>query len=99
MQKLQMERIAYWEEIYGKYLSSGMTKVGFCQERQIKLGTFYYWAKKFRQESAGGGFVRVDCRQREPIVGAEQVVVEYPNGVRIKVGVDMGLIQKLIQLL
>lgn len=94
-----MERITSWREIYGHFLSSGMTKVGFCREREIKLATFQYWVKKFKQEGEVGGFVRVDCGKREAIVGWEQVVVEYPNGVRIKVGVDLGLIQKLIRLL
>ena len=94
-----MEKITSWRDMYGLFLSSGMTKVGFCRERQIKLATFQYWVKKFKQEDEVGGFVRVDCRKREAIVGSEQVVVEYPNGVRIKVGVDLGLIQKLIRLL
>ena len=94
-----MERITNWREIYGLFMCSGMTKVGFCREREIKLATFQYWVKKFKQEGEVGGFVRVDCRKREAIVGSEQVVVEYPNGVRIKVGVDLGLIQKLIRLL
>ena len=85
--------------MYGLFLSSGMTKVGFCRERQIKLATFQYWLKKFKQADEVGGFVRVDCRKREAIVGSEQVVVGYPNGVRIKVGVDLGLLQKLIRLL
>lgn len=55
-----MEMITSGTEMYGLFVSSGMTKVGFCKERHIKLAIFQCLGKKFEQEDEVSGFVRVD---------------------------------------
>jgi len=77
--------------------ASGMTQKAFCEQIQLKVGTFAYWvAKKKRSEESVGGFALVDLRG-EPSGRAVEII--YPNGVRLLIGgEDPGLIGQLIKL-
>jgi len=74
--------------------ASGQTAKAFCQQRQIKLGTFNYWLRKKRQSSQSA-FVAVDVESRSQ--GKTELI--YPNGVRLRLDhFDLQQIHQLISL-
>lgn len=73
---------------------SGMSKKRYCAEKGISEATFYYWYSRSEEKVlAPGSFIAIDkaCKKSE-------VEVIYPNGVRIKVDTDLGLLSQLIRL-
>lgn len=73
---------------------SGMSKKRYCAENGINEATFYYWFSRSKEnDAAGGSFISIDkaCRN-------SAVEVIYPNGIRIKVEADLGLLSQLIRL-
>ncbi|MGE8422145.1 IS66 family insertion sequence element accessory protein TnpA [Sphingobacterium thalpophilum] len=73
---------------------SGMSKKRYCAENGINEATFYYWFSLSKEnDTSRGGFIAMD-----KTCGKGDVEVIYPNGVRIKVGTDLGLLSQLILL-
>ena len=82
-----LSMIADWQQ-------SGISKKRYCAEKGINEATFYYWYSRSKENvSSAGSFISIDkaCRKSE-------VEVIYPNGVRIKVEKDLGLLSQLIRL-
>lgn len=74
--------------------SSGRTRKDFCAEHDIKEGTFAYWVSKDRQSGADAvGFIPIGPG---PVAGPIEII--YPNGVRLKMGNDLGLLARLIHI-
>jgi hypothetical protein len=44
------EKCVYWQHLLTAQARSGLTKAAFCQQEQLSLATFYYWAKKLNTE-------------------------------------------------
>ncbi|ADQ17918.1 hypothetical protein Lbys_2239 [Leadbetterella byssophila DSM 17132] len=86
--KLQMSAmLADWHQ-------SGKSKKRYCEENGISTATFYYWFSRSKVHAPGTrSFLSIDkmCKKGE-------VEVIYPNGVRIKVDADLGLLSQLIHL-
>lgn len=79
--------IADWEQ-------SGKSKKAYCTEKGIKEGTFYYWFSLFKEkEVSSSNFISIDKPTK-----SNGIEVIYPNGVRIKVENDLGLLSQLIRL-
>lgn len=38
----------HWQALVEQQSQSGLSNAEFCQQQDIKLATFYYWAKKLR---------------------------------------------------
>lgn len=82
-----LSMIADWQQ-------SGKSKKTYCAENGIKEATFYYWFSLSKEtESSKGSFITIDRERRK-----NDVEVIYPNGVRIKVENDLGLLSQLIRL-
>ncbi|WP_235592650.1 IS66 family insertion sequence element accessory protein TnpA [Photorhabdus laumondii] len=43
-------RQQHWAAVIEVQKQSGLMVTAFCQHREINLATFYYWAKKLRQQ-------------------------------------------------
>ncbi|HLT86631.1 MULTISPECIES: IS66 family insertion sequence element accessory protein TnpA [Sphingobacteriaceae] len=79
--------IADWQQ-------SGKSKKAYCLEKGINEATFYYWFSRSKEnDTCSGRFVAM-----EKSVKKSEVEVIYPNGVRIKVDTDLGLLSRLIRL-
>lgn len=84
---LMFAMIADWQQ-------SGMSKKRYCEEKCINEATFYYWFSRSKEnDTASGSFITIDNAGRN-----SAVEVIYPNGVRIKVDADLGLLSRLIRL-
>ncbi|WP_262946559.1 IS66 family insertion sequence element accessory protein TnpA [Xenorhabdus indica] len=46
------EKQQHWITVIDAQKQSGLTVTAFCQHHEINLATFYYWAKKRRQQHA-----------------------------------------------
>lgn len=82
-----LSMIADWQQ-------SGKSKKAYCSENGINEATFYYWFSRSKEDGAvSGRFIAIDksCKKSE-------VEVIYPNGVRIKLDTDLGLLSRLIRL-
>ena len=60
---------------------SGLTKKAFCAKRQIKLHTFYAWAKRKRPTERRPTFAQVEI----PACTQAAVEVHLPNGARVDI--------------
>lgn len=78
--------------------SSGQTKRTFCKERGITLSVFYYWFKKYNEETQPGGFVPLDFDVAP--TSADVVEIKYPNGVTLRLppGTSSSAIRQYIYL-
>jgi len=67
------------ERLIKEQAQSGLTKVAFCEQRQIKLHTFYGWTKRPRALQRRPHFAEVETA---PCMAAA-VEVLLPNGTRV----------------
>lgn len=85
-----MEVVRRWEE-------SGLTQRVFCEQENIKEGTFNYWRKLYKEQRAepSNGFVSLKV-EAQPITEALEVI--YPNGVKLRIpqGTSPALVRQLI---
>lgn len=72
-------------ELLEAFRMSGETASAFCEERGIKLGTFYNWLAKDRKVAQAPVFQEV--QMPSPVAGRE-VRVCLPNRVEVCVPVD-----------
>lgn len=77
--------IADWQQ-------SGKSKKSYCAEKGINEAKFYYWISRIK-ETNSGRFITIDKSNKH-----NDIEVIYPNGVRIKVENDLGLLSQLIRL-
>lgn len=80
-----------------QWKESGKTQKAFCEEINLKVGTFAYWvAKKKRSDQASaGGFALVDVAGQTN----GRMEIQYPNGVKVAAEQwDLNLICQLINL-
>lgn len=67
------------DEIYQRWMSSGMSRKAFCKQSGIAYGTFQYWCKRIMPDSEGSGFKELVV---EPVSGV-CLEVFFPSGARI----------------
>jgi len=85
-------------------IQSKMTRKEFCQQKGIAINCFYYWQKKYRQqtESDQPGFIPV--RTGKGSVSrqgfAQPIVLSYPNGISLQLpaGTPLSVIGSLLRL-
>lgn len=86
------EKRARMLSLVSDWRSSGQTQKDFCAMHGIKIGTFSYWVAQSREISEPS-FIAL-----EPTCITSHVEVIYPNGVKLKVDGDLGLLSQLIHL-
>lgn len=75
----------YWQTLIEQQSQSGLTHAKFCQQNDIKLATFYYWAKKLRTDTV---------QQVLPIIVNDELCIQHivitsPTGLRIAFPADL----------
>ncbi len=82
--------IEQWQE-------SNQSQKDFCQEHEIKLATFHYWQKKYRQREQDNrsGFIPKEISSS----GARVVEIRYPKGMILQLpALDLKLLKQLVNL-
>ena len=76
---------------------SGLTITTFCVAKDIRLNTFHYWKRKYKEEnSSGTGFIAIAALSK---AGSQPIRLTYPNGVNIHLAAaDLSLIAQLIRI-
>lgn len=73
---------------------SGKSKKQYCRDNDIVYSKFHYWFSRSKDGLPGPArFVAL-----EQPTGKGNIEVIYPNGVRLKVDGDLGLLSRLIHL-
>lgn len=68
-----MMQASQFQEIYTRYLSSGLTVKSFCQNEGILESRFYYWQRRIKHLLPGGGvFIPVVMDSPSPFPGEER---------------------------
>ena len=80
--------------IIEKYQAGVLRQKAFCRQEKLKYPTFQYWLKKYRQAqakpqkpqpSSTNQFIPLTITQPwQPTTASQQVVIEFPNGVVIR---------------
>ena len=80
-----------------KWQQGNQTQKDFCQEHDIKLATFHYWQKKYRNQNQKNlsGFIPMEISSSD----ARTIEIRYPNGVIVQLpGFDLRLLKQLVHL-
>ena len=86
------------EQMFGlvrEYEDSKVSKKIFCEHHNLSQWKFFYWQQKYHaandpgSENSGKKFIRVNTGQEKNKVA--QMVIYYPNGVRVELEAGMGL--------
>lgn len=78
-----------------EYRQSGLTAKAFCEEKNIGLPKFNYWARKKRQQNSPSGFIEISADRKTTHIPAELI---YPNGVRLQLATsDPAVIASLLK--
>jgi hypothetical protein len=96
--KKHMSKEREMRKYYADYLKSGQSKNEFSRDKGINVHTFRYWERKIigTKEPVATNFVEI---LKEPISGTKSVIeLEYPNGVKLRIGHDYEAIRSLISL-
>ena len=79
--------IADWQQ-------SGKSKKAYCTEKGNNESKFYYWISRSKESTSFiDTFIAVD-----KVIKESAIEIIYPDGVRIKVANDLGLLSQLIRL-
>ena len=74
--------------------TSGKSKKEYCKAKGMNVATFYYWFSRSNESAlATGNFIPIEKASRR-----SEIEVIYPNGVRLKVENELGLLSQLIHL-
>jgi len=76
---------------------SDQTQKDFCREHDVKLATFHYWQKKYRNQYQDNpaGFIPMEISSPD----VRTVEIRYPNGVIVQLpGLDLRLLKQLVRL-
>ena len=86
--------------LYDKFLkTTDKTKKDFCLENNIGFHKYKYWEHKFScQAKPPVGFISIENKPSKALNTYNHLVLEYPNGVKISLDVDLALIGQLINL-
>jgi len=82
------ERATHWQRLIQDQAQSGMSAAAFCRENQLNLQRFYFWRRRFKDESdakATGAFLELvpSCKMQESgirIRFSERLSVELDRG-------------------
>lgn len=87
---------SYWFGLVADQEESGLTIQSFCSSKDIKICTFQYWRRKFRQRDLNhAGFVEL----LPPVAGCSPLKITYPNGVCIELpAADITLLSQLLRI-
>lgn len=75
-----------------KYESSGQRQKDFCNLHDIRIGTFQYWLRKYREEYSGRSSffqeITVLPRSDSSRLEVRHILISTPSGMEIKIPLD-----------
>jgi len=80
-----------------KWQQSDQTQKDFCRGHDVKLATFHYWQKKYRNQNQKdiSGFIPMEISSSD----VRTVEIRYPNGVILQLpALDLKLLKQLVNL-
>jgi len=93
-----MTKATEMQKHYDKFLESGLSRKLYCEKYNINVYTFKYWQNKFSNKGKSS-FLTVKVPKKAIDMGSGlQLEIQYPNGVKIKAGLDFEIIRQLISL-
>ena len=93
-----MTKATEMQKHYDNFLNSGLTRKVYCEKHNFSVHTFKYWQSKLAIK-AKSSFLTVEISEKsEPMASILQLEIQYPNGVKIKSGLDFEIIRQLISL-
>lgn len=88
------EKREYMLSMIADWQQSGKSKKAYCAEKGLNEAKFYYWISRIKEiDKSAVGFLNIDKSSKH-----SDIEIIYPNGVRIKVENDLGLLSQLIRL-
>ena len=73
-------------ELVEQWQQSGKSQKQFILEHDIKLATFGYWVKKYRQHHAGEiGFAKVELGQAPGTTTSAKIEIELAGGIVVRI--------------
>ena len=73
-------------DLVEQWQQSGKNQKQFSEGHNIKLSTFGYWARKYRQQKAAEtGFARIDLTGRSGPVFSARIEVELGDGTILRI--------------
>ena len=73
-------------ELVEQWQQSGKSQKQFILEHDIKLATFGYWVKKYRQHLAGEiGFAKVEFGQAPGTTTSAKIEIELADGIVVRI--------------
>lgn len=83
-----------WAELIKAQVQSGQSIRAFCEARQIKKCTFYYWKQKLRRSTQR--FIPIS---RAIPVATKTPRIHLPNGVQIELGagLESGVVSQFLR--
>jgi hypothetical protein len=111
-----MSEIVKFTRLITRQKESGLTVRSFCSNEGIAPSTFYYWQKRIRKESGEKQFIPLIIKSSPPVFNPitqagpaqkqkgnddNQFEITYPNGItlRVKVDLDLSGLRALISLM
>jgi hypothetical protein len=78
-----------WQRLVAEYERGFESRRDFCDRYGLATGTLDYWRRRGLSDT-GGGLVAVEIETGGPLAGevVAPVVISWPNGVRVELGVD-----------
>ena len=91
-----MTKQEHWFSLVAEQQQSSYSITSFCAVKAIKLPTFHYWRKKYKQaDTSQGRFMDITAAALQD----NTLRITYPNGVNIHLSsVDLPLVAQLIRL-
>jgi hypothetical protein len=87
------------KDLYELFLTSCLSPRLFCSAQKINIRTFKYWQRKFELPSSSN-FVSILTNSNKAFDATfSDIVLEYPNGVKLKTIAKLEVIQQLIGLI
>jgi transposase-like protein len=73
-------------DLVNQWQQSGLSQQQFSDDHDIKLPTFSYWVKKYReQKTTETGFAKVDLSSRTDSLTAARIEIELADGTIVRI--------------
>lgn len=78
--------------------TSSQTQQTYCESHGLKLCTFSYWLRRYRESQGGAAKPQTGFVELPMFAGGSQLEIHHPNGVVIKAPVQTpsGVLQTLL---
>ncbi|MEI6576790.1 MAG: hypothetical protein WCO63_11485 [Bacteroidota bacterium] len=73
--------------IIADFQQSGLTRIAFCEQKNIAVAKFYYWQNKLREHTSDtpNGFIRLTPGKGQRSTDyLTPIVMQYPIGVSLQ---------------